>query len=137
HKPYEAIFNMPGSAQISGFTLGHVGNVILLGLICGVAGAVTTRLMYRTEHMFGALKMPRWLKPALGGGLLGVIGVTYVLFSWTILGRQKFIPFEQYPMPAFFGDGYGAVQPMLGPAFYDQTTWGLLTMILIFLGVAK
>jgi CIC family chloride channel protein len=137
HQNYDAIFTMPPNVSVSGFTLAHVGNVILLGLICGATGALTTRLMYRTEHMFGAIRMPRWLKPALGGALLGVIGVTYVLFSWTILGKEKFIPFEQYPMPAFFGDGYGAVQPMLGPAFYDQTTWGLLTLILIFLGVAK
>src|SRR5205823_13219498 len=43
HQNYEAIFTMPASVPVTGFTLGHVGNVILLGLICGATGAMTTR----------------------------------------------------------------------------------------------
>src|SRR5439155_4887706 len=138
HENYDAIFTMPGNLPATGFTLWHVGNVILLGAACGLAGAVTTLLMHRTEGFFGRLKtIPRWVRPALGGAILGAIGVGYVAFSWTVIGRVKFIPFEQYPMPAFFGDGYGAVQPMLGPEFYQQMTWGLLTLVLLFLCVAK
>jgi chloride channel protein, CIC family len=139
HEHYEAIFRMPENLPETTFTLVHVGNVILLGIACGVAGAVTTRLMHRTEQIFGRMKIQRWIRPAIGGAALGVIGVGYVVFSWTVLGRQKFIDFERYPMPSFFGDGYGAVQAMLEPAFYQQPhiTWGLLTLVLLFLIVAK
>jgi len=106
--------------------------------VCGMLGVTLTRLMYWLEHFFGVMKLPKWIKPALGGAALGAIGVLYVLFSWSVVGRVKFIPFEQYPMPAFFGDGYGAVQPMLGPDFYRQMPgWGLLTMVLVFLCLAK
>jgi CIC family chloride channel protein len=51
--------------------------------------------------------------------------------------RSKFIPFQQYSMPAFFGDGYGAVQPMLGPAFYQQAALWILLLALVFLTIAK
>src|SRR5439155_1879877 len=137
HENYDAIFHMPESIPATGFTLWHVGNVIILGAACGFAGAATTRLMHRTEQLFARMTIPRWSRPALGGAMLGALGVLYVLFSWLILGREKFIPFARYPMPAFFGDGYGAVQAMLEPAFYHQTAWGLLTVILLFLCLAK
>lgn len=40
-------------------------------------------------------------------------------------------------MPAFFGDGYGAVKPMLGPDFYQQFHWGFLLAVLAVLAAAK
>jgi CIC family chloride channel protein len=137
HENYNAIFRMPENLPETGFNFAHLGNVILLGVACGVAGAVTTRSMHRTEQLFGRAKVPRWIRPAIGGAALGAIGVLYVFFSWKLFGRQKFIPFERYPMPSFFGDGYGAVQAMLEPAFYQQLTWGMLALVLLFLLVAK
>jgi CIC family chloride channel protein len=138
HENYNAIFTMPETAGTAGFNFAHVGNVLLLGVVCGLAGAITTLMMHRAERLFGNLKaIPRFVRPALGGATLGAIGVLYVLFSWTVIGRQKFIPFEQYPMPSFFGDGYGAVQAMLAPAFYQQLPWGMMTLVLLFLIVAK
>jgi CIC family chloride channel protein len=40
-------------------------------------------------------------------------------------------------MPAFFGDGYGAVRPMLGPEFYHQFHWVFLLLVLGVLCVTK
>ena len=86
--------------------LGHVDNVIALGIVCGAAGAALTLLMHRTERLFAKLRLWQWSKPAIGGALLGVLGIAYVLiFGRALLDRTKFIPFEQYAMPAFFGDG--------------------------------
>jgi CIC family chloride channel protein len=134
-----AIFNVPPEmiASEGGYSLGHVGNFMLLGAACGVAGVVLIRMMYATEHGFARLRFKPWLKPAIGGALLGVLGVAYVFASQHVFGRPKFIPFEQYPMPSFFGDGYGAVQAMLGPAFYDQAGWKLMAGVMLFLIVAK
>jgi CIC family chloride channel protein len=134
-----AIFNVPPEMLVNehGYSLGHVGNFILLGAACGVAGVAMIRFMYATEHGFARLKMTKWLKPAVGGALLGVLGVVYVLAAQHLFGRPKFIPFEQYPMPSFFGDGYGAVQSMLGAAFYDQVGWKLMAGVMLFLIVAK
>lgn len=134
-----AIFNVPPEivAAQGGYTLYHVGNFMLLGAACGLAGVALIRLMYATERAFARLPIKAWLKPAIGGALLGVIGVVYVLAAQQLFDRPKFIPFEQYPMPSFFGDGYGAVQSMLGPAFYGQAAWWVMAVVLLFLCVAK
>ena len=134
---YRAIFNMPAQG-VTGYTLWTVGNFILLGIVCGLVGVALTRLMYGIEHFFGKLKIGKEWKPALGGAMLGVMGVLYVLAGRLLIDRPKFIPFQQYPMPSFFGDGYGAVRAMLGPAFYGQMYhWQLLVVILVFLCIAK
>jgi CIC family chloride channel protein len=93
--------------------------------------------MHTAERAFAAMKIKPWLKPAVGGAMLGAIGVGYVFVSRILFDRPKFIPFEQYPMPSFFGDGYGAVQSMLGPAFYAQADWWLMAGVLLFLCLAK
>ncbi len=137
NEDYHAIFNMPLQQAVSGYTLWTVGNFLLLGIVCGLVGVALTRLMYAVEHFFGKLKIAKEFKPAIGGALLGAIGVIYVLGSRILLDRPKFIPFGQYPMPSFYGDSYGAVRAMLGPAFYGQMPWGWLVGILLFLCAAK
>ena len=139
HEDYREIFNMPLQQAQGGYTLGNVANFLVLGVVCGVIGVSLTRLMYATERAFARLKkIPPLLRPAIGGAALGAIGVFYVLvFGRLLLDRPKFIPFEQYSMPAFFGDGYGAIRPMLSSGFYSQMPWGWLLVILLFLCVAK
>jgi CIC family chloride channel protein len=98
---------------------GQVGNFVVLGLICGLVGVTLTRLMYKTEQFFGGIKIPKVLKPALGGTLLGLMGVAYILiFGWVVLGVTKPVPFSAYPMPAFYGDGYGFIEQLLSPDYY-------------------
>jgi len=98
---------------------GQVGNFALLGLICGLVGLAQTRLMFLAEKTFGRIKTPAVWKPALGGAIVGVMGILYVLFfGWVVLGVTKPVPFPQYPMPAFFGDGYGFIEPLLSPQYY-------------------
>jgi CIC family chloride channel protein len=82
--------------------------------------------------------VPPVFKPAIGAFVLGLLGVGYVLFfgRW-LLGATKPIPFETYPMPAFFSDGYGAIQPMLTSAFYDRFTPGYLIGFMAALLVLK
>ena len=76
--------------------------------------------MQRTEHFFENMTMPRFARPAIGGALLGVMGVAYIMiFGWLALGQAKPIPHDQYPMPAFFGDGYGFIAELFGDAFYQ------------------
>jgi CIC family chloride channel protein len=137
----QAIFALPETAK-KGFppypTWGTIGTFFLLGLACGVVGIALTRLMYATEHRFGRLKMPRPLKPALGGALLGVLGVIYVIiFGWLLLGRAKPFLADHYAMPAFFGDGYGAVMRMLQPEFYAEFPASKLLLLMVFLVGAK
>jgi CIC family chloride channel protein len=84
--------------------------------------------------------VPKPVRPAIGGLLLGVLGVSYVLiFGRLLLGRIK--PIEYYPMPAFFGDGYGVIQQLFDFNFYTQFQaqfgYGTLALVLAFLIGAK
>ncbi|HWE02863.1 MAG TPA: chloride channel protein [Tepidisphaeraceae bacterium] len=119
---------------------GSVPGLLLLGLVCGVAGVSMTRLMYRMDEAFHRLPIRREFSPAIGGALLGFLGVAYVmLFGWLMLGQPKPVNFSNYPMPAFFGDGYGAVQPLLTGGFYKPFVGHHINLFLLlaFLCLAK
>jgi CIC family chloride channel protein len=91
----------------------HITTFVVLGILCGGVGVALTRLMYWTERVFAGLKLPRWAKPAIGGSLLGLMGVLYVvIFGWWQLDRPKPIDVGDYPLPAFFSDGYGVVRQL-------------------------
>ncbi len=63
---------------------------ILLGLLCVPAGLFFIRIFHAVrERIFAPLKVPRYLKPALGGLVVGGIGLVY---------------------PQVYGDGWGWIQ---------------------------
>ena len=92
------------AAVISGFHLGsfpafiipsfqagsiwEYGLYPLLGIVCGLIAVGFTTSLYFSEDRFNGLPMPAWLRPALGGILLG---------SMLLL------------VPQVFGVGYGAI----------------------------
>src|SRR5205085_2616639 len=113
-------------------------NFVVLGIVCALVAVTLTRLMYRAEHSFGKLRTARVFRPAIGGALLGVTGVIYVvIFGWVALGARKPVPFDAYPMPAFFGDGYGFTQLLFRGDFYASLTAPYLLCLLAFLLIAK
>jgi CIC family chloride channel protein len=138
--PYRAIFAMPQQDILmhSVLSWGQVGNFALLGLVCGLAGLGLIRLMFFSDQMFHRLRVPKPLLPALGGALLGLTGVLYVLiFGRLLLHRVKPFDFQSYPPPAFFGDGYGAVEKLLTPDFpgYELFNGRLLFLLLFLCGI--
>ncbi len=48
---------------------------MLLGLIAGLIAVLFIRMLYKTEDLFDRLKVKPYLKPAIGGLLLAVIGL--------------------------------------------------------------
>jgi CIC family chloride channel protein len=140
--PAHAIFVLPDNVLkgLGQTGWGSVPALLLLGLACGFAGVSLTRLMYWTDEAFHRISIRREMRPALGGALLGVIGVLYVIcFGWAMLHQPKPVDFHDYPMPAFFGDGYGAVQRLLSGAMYPPFAdhRGQLILLLLFLCGAK
>jgi CIC family chloride channel protein len=129
---YQAIFALPNWVRERHHAMGwdQAANFILLGLICGAAAVALTRLMYYAEGAFGRLRFPKVLKPALGGALLGMVGIAYVMsFGWT-RGLPKPIAFADYPMPAFFGDGYGVIRKLLDADLYSTSAIApILTLV--------
>ena len=72
---------------------------LLLGLVCGVASVVLMRSIFWTDDLGSALQartgLPRWLRPAIAGALLGgmaifyphIIGVGYETTSLALTGQ--------------------------------------------------
>jgi CIC family chloride channel protein len=55
---------------------------VVLGILAALAAQAFTRLLYWLEDRFDALKVPEYLKPAIGGVLVGAVG----LYSLELLG---------------------------------------------------
>lgn len=137
---HRAIFDMAGSVStaMEYSTWGSVPGFLVLGVACGLIGVSLTRLMYSSEELFRRLPLPRWLRPGIGGALLGLLGVAYVVvFGWLVMGRPKPIDFTHYPMPAFFGDGYGVIRQLLDSGYYAQHSLSYLLALLATLCVLK
>ena len=130
---YRAIFAMPpiDVARHALLNWGQVGNFILLGILCGIIGSIFTRTMYWSEHFFSQLKIHKVIRPAIGGLILGGMGLLFV-----VIPGHKIFPADVYTMPAFYGDGYGIIQNLLQPGYYS-TMAGMTTAMLILLCAIK
>lgn len=54
----------------------------ILGVIAGVVAVIFIRLLYKCEDLFDTWKIPEYIKPAVGGIFIGLIG----LYSLDLLG---------------------------------------------------
>jgi CIC family chloride channel protein len=50
---------------------------LVLGLIAGVVGFVFSRSIYRADDMLEKTKVPQWIRPAVGGLIVGIIALVY------------------------------------------------------------
>ncbi|KPL00049.1 MAG: hypothetical protein AMJ91_05575 [candidate division Zixibacteria bacterium SM23_73_3] len=81
-----------------------------LGLVGGIFSVLFIKVLYKSEDIFEALRINNFLKPALGGLILGIIGIFY---------------------PQLFGVGYEAINS----ALHEETViWVLL--LLVFMKIA-
>ena len=78
---------------------------VILGLFCAVVGIAFTRGLYLTEDFFQRVKLPEYLKAAVGGAILGAIGLM---------------------SPQILGVGYGAIDQALIQAY----AWWLLFLLI-------
>ncbi|MBN1505002.1 MAG: chloride channel protein [Candidatus Eisenbacteria bacterium] len=82
----------------------------VLGILAGIVAVVFIRSLYKCEDIFESLKVPGYLKPAVGGLLVGCVGLFF---------------------PQIFSDGYPAVNLALN----DQLTL-TLALALVFAKIA-
>jgi CIC family chloride channel protein len=81
-----------------------------LGLLAGVFSVLFIKVLYKSEDLFEALKIKGSLKPALGGLMLGIMGIFY---------------------PQLFGVGYEAINS----ALHEETVLWVL-FLLLFMKIA-
>lgn len=101
------------------FATGELPLFLVLGLVCALAAVLFIRTLYFTEDLTDRIKIPEFLKPALGAVGLGLAGVAYVLVN------------RSDAVPAFYGNGYPAIQATLGHALMQMTVAGLLGLFLL------
>ncbi|MDB5296866.1 MAG: Cl-channel voltage-gated family protein, partial [Phycisphaerales bacterium] len=136
---HAAIFSVPAGLVARGpLSWSGVPAVATLGVACGLVGVTLTLAMVRSEGLFRKVRVSSALRPALGGALLGVLGVVYVLvFGWLLLGERKPFDPQAYSLPAFFGDGYGVIQQLIGDDLIGRVTPFRLVALLAFIVLAK
>ncbi|MBI1290440.1 CBS domain-containing protein [bacterium] len=91
----------------------------ILGILCGLIGAFFVRFLYRTHDFFSTLRLPMWSKPAIGGLVVGLVGVFF---------------------PGVIGEGYMFVNTdILGPAAGgEQIDWTIqLAFLFLVAGAIK
>jgi CIC family chloride channel protein len=80
---------------------------VLIGLLCGLIGLLYANGFYGLTHRFHKLPLPRWIKPAIGGLCVGLIGLV---------------------LPEALGMGYGWVQVSMGPGLLAIPLWVILLL---------
>lgn len=86
---------------------------ILLGFIAALLAVAFTRLLYLTEDVWDKFPMPEYIKPVIGGVVLGLIG----LLTYKIDG-----------FPRVFGVGYDSITEALFGKLALQVTLSLLLL---------
>lgn len=105
-----ALFAIPPSMREYGVVLGEFWAYAVLGLLCGLLGVAFAGLLRLSEAGWDRVRAPRWFKPALGGALLGMTGIVFVLsFGQPVRGFEP---------PLFFSNGYPVIEALLDPLSY-------------------
>ncbi len=128
-----AVFPVPRALQDYPFMFREILPYTLLGLLCGLIGYIFTRSLYWTEGVWHRARAHPALKPALGGAILGAMGVLFALSFG--------IGVAHYESPVFFANGYPVIQWLFDPAIYlpavnGQGVQDAMRVSLLFLLVA-
>ncbi len=79
----------------------------ILGLACGLVGILYAKAFYGAAGIFRRMRMPRWLTPAVGGLLVGFLGLV---------------------VPGALHMGYGWLQLAMGTTLLDLPLWMVVVL---------
>lgn len=112
---FSHIFFIP-EAETLGFVPGELLLFILMGLVCSGIGFVYARSFFLMRDGFAKLKIPPYLKPALGGLLVGIVAFSI--------------------RPEILGSGFGFLQEVISMGRGDITwSWVGAFALLVFLKI--
>jgi CIC family chloride channel protein len=101
---WRSLFQVPSHLSVTGLT--DYGWYVALGAASGVIATVLPEVFYRVRDAFAALRIPAWIKPAIGGLGLGLLALR---------------------LPQVLGGGYGWIQE----AIDGQLAVHLLLILLV------
>lgn len=94
----------------------------VLGVLAAIVGVLYTRAIYGAEDLFDAWQRPpEWLKPAIGGALLGGLALIYPLVTNVTWTR----------MPQVYNVGYDIIESVLANEMALSVAFTLLILKLI------
>ncbi len=126
----EALFAVPDALFNHTFTFSELGFYVLLGLMCGGVGSLFTKSLAVSETAWHRLPLHPIVKPAMGGVLLGVLGVAFLIYF-----GANVVP--GYQAPPFFANGYPVVKSLFHPGSYEaggtETLVGVANVTILLL----
>ncbi len=114
----QAVFNLPEAMEHYEVVLTEMPAYAVLGVLAGLVGAMFVVALPFAERQWDKVNVRPWLKPALGGLLLGVLGVGFTL----TIGQ----PMPAYEAPVFFSNGYPVIEATMNPDNYTAFGDGVI-----------
>ncbi len=102
---FTPIFGFAGSYHFT--DPAHLPWFALIGVLGGLIGLLYAKSFYGISDLFGRLNLPRWIKPAIGGVIVGLIALA---------------------IPEVLGTGYGWIQQGLGHQLLTLPLWIVLIL---------
>ena len=126
-----ALFVVPEAMHDYKFELPEAPAYLALGLACGLAGIALAGSMRLSNKAWQLTPLPAWFRPAVGGLMLGAMGLIFLKY---LPGTTEFADVTNYEQPAFMGNGYPVIETLLDPLKYDgaQLSIVLLLAIVVF-----
>lgn len=126
-----ALFVVPDAMHDYQFELPEAPAYLALGLACGLAGLALAGSLRLSNKAWQRTPMPAWLRPAVGGLLLGAMGLVFLSY---LPGSGQLEAVTGYEQPAFMGNGYPVIEALLDPIQYSdaQLSIALLLAIVVF-----
>jgi CIC family chloride channel protein len=125
-----ALFVVPDAMHDYQFMLPEAPAYLGLGLMCGLVGLALAGSLRVSNKAWQRTPMPAWVRPAVGGLLLGAMGLIFLRY---LPGTAEFAKDAGYEQPVFMGNGYPVIESLLDPINYNaDLSIALLLAILIF-----
>jgi chloride channel protein, CIC family len=102
---FTPLFGFAGNFHFT--QLSHLIWFALIGVLGGLIGLLYAKTFYRMSSFFSGLQLPRWMKPAIGGVIVGCIALA---------------------IPQVLGTGYGWIQQSLGHQLLSLPLWIVLIL---------
>lgn len=101
--------------QVPAYTLSgslELALYLVLGLCSALVGVMFIRMLNLAENLFDGWKFPQLVKPAVGGMLLGLLGLLYMLLPGLGFpqGSQAHGAALALPLPHMYGSGFPTIQ---------------------------